>query len=66
VWLGRRILPAGWVRYRPRSRRSPRAGDFGAHVWLRVPPPYNNGQSAPPGLPADAFHLAGHEAQLLT
>jgi CubicO group peptidase (beta-lactamase class C family) len=66
VWRGRRILPAGWVRYlttlTPQSTRR----DFGAHVWLRVPPPYNNGQSAPPPLPADAFHLAGHEAQLLT
>jgi hypothetical protein len=66
VWKGRRILPAGWVRYlttlTPQSTRR----DFGAHVWLRVPPPYNNGQAARPALPADAFHLVGHEAQLLS
>jgi CubicO group peptidase (beta-lactamase class C family) len=65
VWKGRRILPAGWVRYlttlTPQSTRR----DFGAHVWLRVPPPYNNGREASL-LPADAFHLVGHEAQLMT
>ena len=65
VWKGRRILPAGWVRYlttlTPQSTRR----DFGAHVWLRVPPPYNNGRKASL-LPADAFHLVGHEAQLMT
>jgi CubicO group peptidase (beta-lactamase class C family) len=66
VWKGRRVLPTGWVRYlttlTPQSTRR----DFGAHVWLRVPPPYNNGQAARPALPADAFHLVGHEAQLLS
>jgi CubicO group peptidase (beta-lactamase class C family) len=66
VWKGRRILPAGWVRYMttltPQSTRK----DFGAHVWLRVPPPFNNGKDTPPPLPADAFHLTGHEAQVLS
>jgi hypothetical protein len=66
VWQGERLLPAGWVQYmRSVTPQSPRQ-DFGAHLWVHVPPPYNGERSAARKLPEDAFHLAGHEGQLLS
>lgn len=66
VWRGERILPPGWVRYlaslTPQSRRR----DFGAHLWVRVPEPFDSRAATTPALPDDAFHLAGHEGQLLS
>jgi CubicO group peptidase (beta-lactamase class C family) len=66
VWRGRRILPAGWVRYMTTLTPQSTRRDYGAHVWLRVPPLYRNDDAARPALPADAFHLVGHEAQLMS
>ena len=38
VWHGERLLPPGWVDYmRTPTPQSDRA-DFGAHLWLKVPP----------------------------
>jgi CubicO group peptidase (beta-lactamase class C family) len=63
VWDGRRILPEGWVAY----TRSPAPSDsrrhYGAHFWLAVPDEYRGKDE---GLPEDAFHAAGHEAQFVT
>ena len=66
MWDGKRILPAGWVRYmRTVTMLSPHR-DFGAHVWVRVPEPFNSRVSPPATLPADAFHLVGHEGQFVS
>jgi hypothetical protein len=46
----------------PQSRRR----DFGAHLWVRVPEPFDSRAATTPALPDDAFHLAGHEGQLLS
>jgi CubicO group peptidase (beta-lactamase class C family) len=65
VWQGERVLPEGWVRFMrtatPQSR-----GEYGAHVWLRVPEPFRSRAPRPPALPADAFHLIGHDGQFLS
>jgi CubicO group peptidase (beta-lactamase class C family) len=66
VWQGQRLLPAGWVDYmRTVTPQAPRS-EFGAHLWLRIVEPFNSRAQPPPVLPADAFHLAGHEGQLLS
>jgi hypothetical protein len=41
-------------------------GDFGAHLWLKVPETFGGAGAEAAGLPADAFHLSGHEAQLVS
>jgi len=66
VWKGERILPEGWVRYMATLTPQCPRHDFGAHLWVRVPEPFNNLSPSPPLLPVDAFHLAGHEGQLLS
>jgi CubicO group peptidase (beta-lactamase class C family) len=64
VWNGERILPEGWVRYMSTpTPQSPRK-DFGAHLWVRVPEPFNS--ATPVTLPDDAVHMAGHEGQFVS
>src|SRR6516164_6954187 len=47
MWDGRRILPEGWVRYTTTATpQSPRR-DFGAHLWVKVPEPFNSHVSPP-------------------
>lgn len=66
VWDGKRILPPGWVRYmREVTLQSPRR-DYGAHIWVKVPEPFDSHASPPPALPPDAFHLVGHEGQFVS
>ena len=66
MWDGKRLLPAGWVRYmRTVTPQSPRR-DYGAQIWVRVPEPFNSHASPPPALPPDAFHLVGHEGQFVS
>lgn len=66
VWQGERILPAGWVGYMRTPTPQCDSGDFGAHLWLKVPQAYGGAQPAAAALPADAFHLSGHEGQVVS
>jgi CubicO group peptidase (beta-lactamase class C family) len=66
VWQGQQLVPAGWIAYMRSVTPQSTHRDFGAHLWLRVPEPYNSRAPAPPRLPEDAFHLVGHEGQLLS
>ncbi len=47
VWAGRRILPAGWVAYTRSPAPADPKGEYGAHFWLRVPPPIGWSRAAP-------------------
>jgi len=66
VWGGRRILPPGWVKYMvtltPQSTRH----DFGAHLWIKVTPPFDSLLIPRPQLPPDAFHAVGYEGQFVS
>jgi CubicO group peptidase (beta-lactamase class C family) len=66
VWQGKPILPPGWVRYMRAPAPAATKRNYGAHVWLKIGPPYNSLAATPPVLPADAFHLVGHDAQFVT
>jgi hypothetical protein len=64
VWAGERILPEGWVAYTRTPAPAAPDGRYGAHWWLAIPGLFRTEES--PELPADAFHLVGHEGQFVT
>lgn len=66
VWHGERLLPPGWVDYMRTPTPQSELADFGAHVWLKVPRGVGGAGAAAAALPADAFHLSGHEAQVVS
>ena len=66
LWDGRRILPAEWVRYSRTPAPAANEAQYGAHFWLKVPPPYRIEPGRPHLLPTDAFHAVGHGGQFVT
>ena len=66
VWEGRRILPVQWVDYSRTPAPAANEAQYGAHFWLKVPPPYRIEPGRPQLLPADAFHAVGHGGQFVT
>jgi CubicO group peptidase (beta-lactamase class C family) len=66
VWEGERILPEGWVDYMRTPTPQSARGGFGANLWLEVPRGFGGAGPAAATLPADTFHLSGHEAQLVS
>jgi CubicO group peptidase (beta-lactamase class C family) len=66
VWNGERILPQGWVRYMATLTPLSKRKDFGAHLWVKVPPPFDSVVTPRPQLPADTFHAVGHEGQFVS
>ena len=66
VWGGHRILPQGWVRYMATPTPQSQRKDFGAHLWVKVTPPFNSMFVPAPALPPDAFHAIGYEGQFVS
>ncbi|MBR8311781.1 serine hydrolase [Burkholderia dolosa] len=66
VWNGQRLLPEGWVRYLTRATPEAPRGEFGAHLWVKVPAPFDDRDPHARALPADAFHAVGHEGQFVS
>jgi CubicO group peptidase (beta-lactamase class C family) len=66
AWGGRRILPAGWVRFSATPTPQSPDGCYGAHWWLKVPKELGGETEAASRVPRDAFFALGHEGQSLT
>lgn len=66
VWGGQRLLPEGWVRYMTRATPQAPREEFGAHLWVKVPEPFNDVDPHASPLPPDAFHAVGHEGQFVS
>ncbi|HYL18401.1 MAG TPA: serine hydrolase [Burkholderiales bacterium] len=66
VWNGERILSDGWVKYMASLTPQSKRGDFGAHLWVKVPPPFNGTAAERSRIPSDAFHAVGYEAQFVS
>ena len=66
VWHGERILPAGWVQYMATLTPQSMRHDFGAHLWLKIPPPFDDPTKTLPPLPPDLFHAVGYEGQFVS
>jgi len=64
-WYGERILPPGWVRYMATLTTQSTHRNFGAHLWVKVPPPFNSIALVPPVLP-EAYHAVGYEGQFVS
>ncbi|BAX60654.1 serine hydrolase domain-containing protein [Burkholderia stabilis] len=65
-WNGQRLLPEGWVRYLTRATPQSSHQEFGAHLWVKVPEPFNDRDPHASAMPADAFHAVGHEGQFVS
>jgi len=63
VWEGERLLPEGWVDYSITPAPAAPKGSYGAHIWLNRGTPENPEDRPQAGLPADLYHLSGHEGQ---
>ncbi|WP_175727551.1 serine hydrolase domain-containing protein [Burkholderia ambifaria] len=66
VWNGQRLLPEGWVRYLTHATPQSTHQEFGAHLWVKVPEPFNDRDPHASAMPADAFHAVGHEGQFVS
>lgn len=64
VWRGKRLLPHGWVA-KQRTATKQSGGEYGAHLWVRIPaflrPSFANAYR----LPDDAFFMLGHDGQMV-
>jgi CubicO group peptidase (beta-lactamase class C family) len=62
VWQGTRILPEGWVDYSLTATPLSPDGEYGAHVWLKLPESPRGGE---PPMPDDAYYMLGHDEQVV-
>lgn len=63
LWDGRRILPAGWVRYSTTPTPKAPRGRYGAQIWLNAGEPSDRASRDWPHLPPDTFAFNGFEGQ---
>jgi hypothetical protein len=60
VWLGNRLLPAGWLAYSLTPTKLSPDDEYGAQMWLKLP--LSPGRGEPP-MPADGYYLLGYQGQ---
>ena len=66
AWNDERLLPDGWVKYMASLTPQSKRGDFGAHLWVGVPPPFNGSAAERSRIPSEAFHAVGYEGQFVS
>jgi len=65
TWLGRQILPAGWVEFmRTPAPAAPR-GQYGGQLWLNRGAPDDPTRRLWPSLPTDACAMRGFSGQIV-
>jgi len=62
VWQGQRLLPQGWVSYSLKPTQKAPDGEYGAHVWLKLPESVGGGD---PAMPEDGYYMLGYEEQIV-
>jgi len=62
VFAGERLLPEGWLDYTLTPTKAAPNGNYGAHMWLRLPESDAYGE---PPMPDDAFYFLGHNEQII-
>ena len=62
VFAGERLLPEGWVGYTLTPAKDAPDGNYGAHMWLKLPE--SDGFGEPP-MPDDAYYFLGHNEQIV-
>ncbi len=65
VWQGKRILPAGWVKYSTKPAPAAPQGQYGAHFWLNGGAGVSSAERPYPKLPADAYFARGYQGQVI-
>lgn len=64
VWNGKRLLPEGWVDMQ-RTPTSQSGGEYGAHLWLKIPDFLRPAYADKYPIPEDAFFMLGHDGQMV-
>jgi CubicO group peptidase (beta-lactamase class C family) len=62
VWLGERLLPAGWLKYTLAPTKPSPEDQYGAQVWLKLPESPGLGE---PPMPDDAYYMLGYDGQVV-
>jgi hypothetical protein len=63
-WEGKQILPKGWVR--TSLKPAPHSGgQYGAHLWLKIPDFLRPEPATAHALPEDAFFMLGYDGQMV-
>jgi len=65
VWQGKRILPAGWVKYSTKPAPAAPQGQYGAHFWLNGGTGVASAERPYPKLPADTYFARGYQGQVI-
>src|SRR5665648_11216 len=60
VWLGERLLPAGWLAYSITPTTLSPEDQYGAQMWLKLPKSPELGE---PPMPEDAYYMVGYQGQ---
>jgi CubicO group peptidase (beta-lactamase class C family) len=63
IWMGKRILPAGWIEYTTTPTPNAPLGKYGALFWLNAGSPHHSQNREYPDLPDDLFYANGHDGQ---